>query len=151
MRGCRPHAVASSVDEVDELKMVFDERNELRDLVSLISALCRSAERSLVEEGLARLRQLPDDIEEEYRATVSFLTVLALFRLHKDDEALEAGERAKSRGQATKETKDILARILKERSDDDLAIGIVAGVGAAVLAGVLLIGTALFSSRRRKK
>lgn len=146
MRPCRPYDEPSSIDDIKDTEAAFDESGDTSASLKYISALVRSDSPARVQDGLDRVRAL-SEFDETQRSQIEYLTVLALYRLQHDKECIERARQAKDANYANKKTLLILETLLENEKQNNIAIGVSVGLGAAALvAGVLGI---VFGSRKK--
>ena len=151
MRPCKGFAETSSRDDVISGEQSLEESGDDQDLIFYISALVRSEREADVLKGLDLIENITVELDEDKKTSVEFLAVLAYYRLKKDQECIKRAREAEAKGCATKETLEILRRVLKMKKNEqkrDIGVAFGIGVGVAALVGGVL--GALFGGSRRK-
>ena len=151
MRACKPFANPSNNDEISERQKAYALSASVTDFISLESAMIRSNDENLVQQGLDSALAKIRDIGESERRQIEFLIVLAFFRLHRDDELIERVKNVEKDGVSSDEILSIAKALQREKQTEKMTgIAKTAGVltTTAVCAVAVLAGVVLF---RRKK
>ena len=151
MRSCRPFASPSSKDEIQETKALMDEASTPEAVISHVSALVRSED---IESVLHSLDFLQNDKilkEHDQKVQTAFLTALALYRLHRDDECLKEIKTKELDGITSKDITGLRDALVKETQDKkakQIASG--AGIGATIILGIGAIVALVLGTKKRR-